>query len=340
MFHLHISRRAMATDFQILLPRESESAQVDAAVAAMELLEPIEATLTVYQSDSEASRINRDASQGPVRVGPMVIDLLQRAARLSAATDGAFDVTAGPLVDAWGFTTRSGRRPSAEQIQNARDCVGWQHLEIDPRAGTVRFAVPGMRINFGAIGKGYALDRIAQRLHEAGLENFLLHGGNSSVMAAGDAEPGSGEGWRVGLQHPTRPRQRLGGITLRDMSLATSGSGKRHFHFRGRRYGHVIDPRSGYPAGEFLSLSVLTPQAADADAIATGLFVGGRAMILRNIAHSPAPDIVAPGVITVAAAEREGSVEVEAWNVPEGVWQPTEGAEDGGLAGEMPDDDA
>lgn len=338
MFHLHISRRAMATDFQILLPRSAAPAEVDAAVGAMELLEPIEATLTIYQNDSEASRINREGSQGPVRVGPMMIDILQRAARLSAATDGAFDVTAGPLVDAWGFTTRSGRRPSAEQIQTARARVGWQRLEIDPQAGTVRFAVPDMRVNFGAIGKGYALDRIAQRLHEAGVNDFLLHGGNSSVTAAGDAEPGSGEGWRVGLQHPTRPRQRLGGIVLRDMSLATSGSGKRHFHFRGRRYGHVIDPRSGYPAGEFLSLSVLTSQATDADAIATGLFVGGRAMILRNTAHSPAPDTVIPGVIAVAAAEREGSVEVETWNVPESVWQATVGAEDGGLLAEETDD--
>lgn len=311
----------MATDFQVLLPGSSQPAQVDAVVAAMELLEPIEATLTVYQSDSETSRINREASLGPVRVGPMVIDILQRAVQLSAVTDGAFDVTAGPLVEAWGFTTRSGRRPSAEQIQAARARVGWQHLEIDLQAGTVRFAMPDMRINFGAIGKGYALDRIAQRMRETGVNDFLLHGGNSSVIAAGDAESGSGEGWRVGLQHPTRPRQRLGGIVLRDMSLATSGSGKRHFHYRGRRYGHVIDPRNGHPAGEFLSLSVLTPQATDADAIATGLFVGGRAMIERTTTMSPSPALVAPGVIGVAAGKREGSVELEVWNVPEGVWQ-------------------
>lgn len=319
----------MATDFQVLLPRSSQPAQVDAAVAAMEMLEAIEATLTVYQSGSEASRINREASLGPVRVGPMVIDVLQRAVRLSAATEGAFDVTAGPLVDAWGFTTRSARRPSDEQIQSARARVGWQHLVIDPEARTVRFAIPEMRINFGAIGKGYALDRIAQRMLEAGVGDFLLHGGNSSVIAAGDAEPGSGGGWRIGLQHPARPRRRLGGIVLRDMSLATSGSGKRHFHYRGRRYGHVIDPRSGYPAGDFLSLSVVVPQATDADALATGYFVGGRSMIGRRTAEPSSPEATGPGIIAVAAGEREGSVQVEVWDVPEGVWQEEEPAEGG-----------
>ncbi len=352
----------MATDFEILLPQSLEAGQIDAAVLALEMLEPIEAALTVYQKESEVSRLNRQAFHEPVKVGPLVLDILQHAVRLSAATQGAFDVTAGPLIDAWGFTTRSGRRPTAEQIRTARGHVGWQHLEIDPEASTVRFGVPEMRINLGAIGKGYALDRIAARLRSAGIGDFLLHGGNSSLIAAGSAIPASDppqrpelssppqasppqstrlgspaaedsaaaepelqesepreSGWRVGLRHPTRTQRHAGGITLRDMALATSGSGKQHFHFRGRRYGHVIDPRSGYPAGDYLSLSVLAPAATDADAIATGLFVGSRALIERYAAEHPEH-----GIIAVAAGEREGSTRTETWNVSSDVWSPHE----------------
>lgn len=341
----------MATDFEILLPHSLEPPQIDAAVLAMEMLEQIESVLTVYQKGSEISRLNRDASQGPVKVSGMVLDVLQHAVRLSAATQGAFDVTAGPLIDAWGFTTRSGRRPSEEQIRTARSRVGWQHLEIDPVASTVRFGLPEMRINLGAIGKGYALDRIATRIRAAGIDDFLLHGGNSSLIAGGDSTAGIGSpknaspesgrptsaiptsespesgvpdmenagerGWRVGLRHPTRPQRHAGGIVLRDAALATSGSGKQHFHFRGRRYGHVIDPRSGYPAGEFLSLSVLTPTATEADAIATGLFVGSREMIEKYAAEHPDHRIIA-----IAAGKREGSTRAETWNTADDVWSP------------------
>ena len=127
-----------------------------------------------------------------------------------------------------------------------------------------------------AIGKGDALDRIAARLQADGISDFLLHGGSSSVVAVGDQEEGSGLGWAVGIAHPTKPKRRLGGIWLRNRALATSGSGKQFFHHRGRRYGHVIDPRTGYPAGDLMSLTVIMESAADADACATGFFVAGQ----------------------------------------------------------------
>ena len=132
-----------------------------------------------------------------------------------------------------------------------------------------------MSINLGGIGKGDALDQIADELRRGGLDDFLLHGGSSSVLAAGDQTANSGLGWAIGIAHPSKPKRRLAGVRLRNQALATSGSGKQFFHHRGKRYGHVIDPRTGFPAGDLASLTVIMNSAADADACGTGLFVAG-----------------------------------------------------------------
>jgi len=270
----YISHRAMATDFVIILPNE-DAKQVEVAVDALDQLNTIEAALTIYQGDSEVSRINRLAFQQAVPVSWTTFRLIERALLWSTQTDGAFDITAGPLVEAWGFTKRQGRKPTRQEIESARKRVGYRKISIDPARQTLRFSEPEMSINLGAIGKGYALDRIAAKLRESGVEDFLLHGGNSSVIAAGNQEPGSNKGWAVGIAHPTKPGHRLAGIWLKDCALGTSGSGKQFFHHRGRRYGHVIDPRSGYPAGDLQALTTLAESAADADACATALFVAG-----------------------------------------------------------------
>jgi thiamine biosynthesis lipoprotein len=300
-----VSRRAMATDFVVMLPHHAADA-VELVVEALDGLDAIESALTVYRDDSEVSRANRCAFSEPVRLSAQTFALLQSAIGWSQRTDGAFDVTAGPLVEAWGFTQRSGRKPTSDEIDAARRLVGYQHLQLSEEQQTVRFAKPGMSINLGAIGKGDALDRLTEQLRGRGLNDFLIHGGNSSVIAAGDQVSGSGLGWGVGLAHPTKPKRRLAGVWLRNTALATSGSGKQFFHHRGRRYGHVIDPRTGYPAGDLLSLTVLTPSARDADACATGLFVAGSEAI-----DQLAQKDWMPPVITVRQASRQDAVEIQ-----------------------------
>lgn len=269
-----VSRRAMATEFVAILPPQRADA-VEVVVDALEQLDEIEAELTIYRPDSEVSRVNRLADKQSVAVSFETFRLFEKAVRWSQRTEGAFDITAGPLIDAWGFNRRSGRKPNEQEIDEALQRVGYNKIELQPSDRSVRFRYPGMSVNLGAIGKGDALDRIAARLRDAGIEDFLLHGGNSSVLAAGDQIPQSGTGWPIGVAHPTKPKRRVAGIWLRNMALATSGSGKQFFHFRGRRYGHVIDPRTGYPAGDLSAITVLLPSAADADACATGLFVAG-----------------------------------------------------------------
>lgn len=295
----------MATDFVVMLPAHAADA-VELVVEVLEGLDRIESALTIYRDDSEVSRANRRAATQPVRLSRETFALLQSAIGWSQRTSGAFDVTAGPLVEAWGFTRRSGRKPTAAEIDAALRLVGYHQLELSEQQQTVRFARQGMSINLGAIGKGDALDRMASQLRDHGLNDFLIHGGNSSVIAAGDQQAGSGRGWGVGLTHPTKPERRLAGVWLRNMALATSGSGKQFFHHRGRRYGHVIDPRTGYPAGDLLSLTVLMPSARDADACATGLFVAGSEAI-----DQLAEQDWMPPRVTTAQASRQDDVDIQ-----------------------------
>lgn len=299
-----VTHRAMATEFAVMLPAQHADA-VESAVEALEELEQIEDALTIYRVDSEISRVNREAATAPVTVSPATFSLLDRAILWSNRTGGAFDVTAGPLVETWGFTRRSGRKPSSEEIEQALRLVGFGKLSLHAEKRSVRFQRAGMSINLGGIGKGDALDRVAARLKASGIGDFLLHGGSSSVIASGNQTLGSELGWAVGISHPTKPKRRIAGIWLRDSALATSGSGKQFFHHRGRRYGHVIDPRTGYPAGDLLALTVVMPSAADADACSTGFFVNGREAIPET-AEWPLP-----AMITVAAGQRQDEVEVD-----------------------------
>lgn len=302
----------MATDFELLMHRDAEPQQIDEAVRAFDSLEAIEAELTVYNPNSTISRVNRTPSGMPTKVSALVFDILKRATLLSEMTEGAFDVTAGPLVDTWGFTTRSGKRPTEHDIALAIQSVGWQNLRMDDQQQTITFEKEGMRINLGAIGKGYALDRIAARLRATGISDFLLHGGNSSILASGNADRSNPDGWIIGLAHPTRHGARIGGIRLRDQALATSGSGKQFFHFQGKRYGHVIDPRTGLPTGDSLSLTVLAPDATSADAVATGLFVLGSAHATKFIKQYPQYKVIA-----AVAGTRQGDVSLQTFNYDE-----------------------
>ncbi|WP_168565750.1 FAD:protein FMN transferase [Crateriforma spongiae] len=280
-FLTHVSHRAMACSFVVVLP-PWHAAKVEVAVAALESLDEIESRLSVYRADSEISQINRAGVGQAVKVSADTFDVLSRAIEISRQTSGAFDVTAGPLVKAWGFMQRSGKKPTSAEIDAALKCVGYDAIDLDPDRRTVTLQKPGMQINLGGIGKGDAIDRVAGRLRENGINDFLLHGGQSSVFAAGNGDTDA-VGWQLGIAHPTKPNRRIGGIRLLDAALGTSGSGQQFFHHRGVRYGHVIDPRTGYPGSDLSSLTVICDTAINADAIGTALFVeGARRSIALN----------------------------------------------------------
>lgn len=304
-----ISHQAMAAEFSVILP-ETDQHRMDPALEALELLDQIEADLTIYREQSEISRVNANAGLQPTPVSAGTFRLIERSLAWSARTEGAFDITAGPLVRVWGFTERRGQKPSAGQIQQAVEKVGHHFVKLDAEQQTVALKHPGMEINLGAIGKGYALDELATGLVQRGVENFLIHGGGSSVLAHGNQQPDGPPGWAVGISHPTKPNTRLAGIRLNNEALSTSGSGKQFFHHRGRRYGHVIDPRTGYPAGELLALTAVASNATDAEACSTAFFVCGIDAIKEAVDASAAAGDDLPRMIGVRAEHRQDSVSV------------------------------
>ena len=272
---IQFGRRAMACQFEVFFNAGQYADAADAAVHAFELIDRLEAQMTVFRDNSEIAVINRGAGRQPVEVEPRLFELLRRALELHEQTDGALDITSGPLTKAWGFYRRQGAIPADADLAEALDRVGSQYVRLDDFARSIQFLKPGMELNLGAIGKGYALDRAAAELLGAGIDDFLWHGGNSSVLARGSCGLAGGDGWKVDLRHPLRPERTIAEIRLRDRALGTSGAGTQFFRHGGRRYGHLLDPRTGQPAEGVFSASVLASNAADADALATALYVLG-----------------------------------------------------------------
>lgn len=304
---LEVGRRAMACEFRVLLNAGQHTGAVEAATEALDLLEPLEAQLSVYRSHSEISCLNRDAFERECVVERQLFALLSRCVAWHAATHGALEITAGPLVKLWGFYQRAGRFPDPAEVEATLTRVGSQYLQLNPDTQTVRFLRAGMEVNLGAIGKGYALDRCAEILAAAHVDNYLIHGGHSSILARGARSmQATTPEWRVALRHPLRPERRLAEIKLANVCLGTSGSGQQFFYHRGRRYGHVLDPRHGRPAEGVLSVTVLTSRADEADALATAFFVLG--VDGAHAFRETRPDVKA---VFVLPGTKEGTVSLE-----------------------------
>ena len=282
-FWLHVNRSAMACRFEVTLPI-SDRAGVAVATEALNLIDELEAQLSVFRDSSEISFINREAATRAVVVEHSLFDLLSLCKSLYEQTDGAFDVTAGALTRCWGFLRRSGRIPSTEELDHARSLVGSDRLLLDQQTRTIRFVREGMEVNLGSIGKGYALDCVARAMRDR-VASALLNAGASSMYAVGAGD--RNEGWSVGLRDPRNKHRRLGRLRLRDCALSTSGSEEQFFEHEGQRYGHIIDPRSGWPAQRLTTVSVVARSAAISDALATAFYIGGREVAEKYCAANP-----------------------------------------------------
>jgi thiamine biosynthesis lipoprotein len=278
---VRIHRIAMACRFEVMLSSD-EARDMAAARSALDEADDIESEFTVFRDSSAVSDLNRRAAREDVAVGAELFDLLALSAALHARTEGAFDVTSTPLSRCWGFLKREGRLPTDQEIAEARAVVGMGHVRLDPAGPSVRFARAGVEVNFGAIGKGYALDRMGALLRARGARRALLSAGHSSVLALG----GKGRGWPVDLR-PRLASRRVGRLWIKNGAVGTSGAGEQFIEIDGQRYGHVIDPRTGRPADGVLGASVITADAATADALSTAFLIGGPDLARRYCeAHS------------------------------------------------------
>jgi thiamine biosynthesis lipoprotein len=270
-----ISSDAMGCAFEVLLNERQYPLGVQAATESLKQINHLESLLSVYKPQSQLSKVNRFASERPVLVDASTFQMVQLALDIHQMTGGAYDITAGSLSEAWGFARRQGSMPTQDQIDAARNLVGSELIRLDCQACTISLTRHGVQLNPGGIGKGFALDTAARLLVDSGVRDFMIHGGLSSIIACGRRSTFGESGWRVALKHPWRSEETLETICLSNQALATSGSGKQFFHFKGKRYSHLIDPRTGWPADQMMSATVICPSGGVADALATGLFILG-----------------------------------------------------------------
>ncbi|NOZ41309.1 MAG: FAD:protein FMN transferase [Planctomycetes bacterium] len=316
--HVHASRRAMACEFAVQY-HEADGEMQEEVLAAFDLIEQVEDQLTIYRDHSEVIDINQRAAQGPVEVDSELYGLLQLCQQLNRDTAGAFDITSGPLSRTWGFLQRAGRLPDASEIEVALALVGAENVDLDAESQTVRFRKLGIEINFNSIGKGYALDRAAMLLDEANHTDYLWHGGGSSVLARGENRGSREACWTIGLRHPLQPERRLAEFHLRDRALATAGGATQFFEEsldgKCRQFSHILDPRSGWPATEVLTATVLAPTAALADGLATAFFVLGVESTKQYCSRHP--EI---GAVLVCPAEKAQGIAVNTIGLHENEW--------------------
>jgi FAD:protein FMN transferase len=285
------AREAMATRFEILLPGDDRVRLVAAAEEALDEIDRLESQLSMYRVHSEVSGLNAYAAAGPVRVEAQLFALLKLALDVSRRTAGAFDLTIGPLLHAWGFAGGTGKLADPDEVAAARDVTGSELVLMDDERSTVAFAREGVRLDLGAIGKGYALDRAVEVLREAGIEAGLIHGGTSTVYGIG-MPPGECA-WKVALRHPQREEgEGFGEVSLCDRALSVSASHGKSFRQGDRLYGHVLDPRAGEPAVGALMAAVGHPSATLTDALSTALLILGAEGLPGLAAEYPEADFL------------------------------------------------
>jgi len=270
---LRVAVRAMACEFgAIVSPGETEL--LLECGAALETVPEIESWLSIYQRDSELSRLNEHAAERSVPVSVLLFGILQRAIELFDATEGAFDMASGAQIRLWRRCRNEQRIPTDDEVRDAVGQSGMNRIQLAEESRGVRFPVPGFSLDPGAIGKGFALDEVCSWLERDGCSgDFVLHGGQSSLVARGT--PTGGNGWPIGIGNPLLTKRRLGTVILRNQAMSTSGSNIQFYRCEGRRFGHILDPRTGWPVDGMLSVTVLADSAAVADAVSTAFFVLG-----------------------------------------------------------------
>jgi thiamine biosynthesis lipoprotein len=268
------SRLRMGTEFRIVFYTDDEALANRAADAAYARVKDLDAILSDYDPESEAMTLCRESGPGrPVAASPDLLRCLQSAASVSKSSHGAFDVTVGPLTGLWRIARRERRLPEQAVLDEARARIGYENVRIDPEAQTVELLRPGMRLDFGGIGKGYAADEALAVLERHGIRRALVAAGGDIVL--GDAPPDA-PAWRVGiapLDRPDGPPSRT--LALVRGAVSTSGDVFQHVEIAGRRYSHLVDPRTGLGTTDPSSTTVVARRGTEADAWASAVSVLG-----------------------------------------------------------------
>ncbi|MFC1699793.1 FAD:protein FMN transferase [Candidatus Omnitrophota bacterium] len=266
-------RVLLGTVVEITVADKDKSRQlIDQAIkGAFSEIERVENLLSRFKSQSEISQINTKGEFEPVQVSPETIALIESSVEFSRQTNGAFDITILPLAQAWGFNQKEKDLPGQLLLQQARSKVGYKNIKIDSLSQSVYLAHPGMKLDLGAIAKGYAVDQAVAVLKAADIDNALVNAGGD-IYALG--RPEKSRKWQVAVQHPRKKNVQLTVLEIENMAVATSGDYENFIEYSGERFGHIIDPKTGASsAAGPLSVTVLSPDCLQADALATSIFL-------------------------------------------------------------------
>jgi thiamine biosynthesis lipoprotein len=265
-------RDMMGTSVGVILWGSDREISAKAAEQAYAEIERIERKLSVRGGESKVSEINRSAGSRPVAVDAELYRLIRESIRVSQASSGAFDITVRGLGDLWDFHRPDFRVPAPDVVKSRLERVDYRRIRLGEGSSTVFLEKEGMGISLGGIAKGYAVDRAVAVLRESGIKGGIVSAGGD-LFAFG--RKGNGEFWKVGVRNPRDQSRNISVLPVSDLAVATSGDYERYRMVDGRRYHHILDPRTGYPSKGCMSVTVVAKNALEADALATAAFVLG-----------------------------------------------------------------
>lgn len=279
----------MGSRFEITVVAENATEGDNHIAAAIAEIDRIEKLISSWDPKSETSKINNAAGKTSVVVSQELFDLIDRCIQLSKLTDGAFDISYASMDRIWKFDGSMISMPSDEEIQKSVAKVGYKNIILNKENTSIFLKLPGMKIGFGAIGKGYAADMAKALLMEKGVGAGIINA--SGDMNTWGKQP-DGSDWKVALTNPMDKNKGFGLLPVVNKAVVTSGNYEKQVAFNGKTYSHIIDPRSGYPSTGILSVTVFAPKAELADALATSVFVMGKEIGLDRINQLPQVDCI------------------------------------------------
>ncbi len=282
----HRATQVMGTLAEAEIFGESEEEACRTANDVLEIFREVDAIFSTYKPESPVSLLNRHPPRAPTAAPASLVNLVLEAERYSRLSGGAFDVTIWPLIQLWGFQENGADRrpPTKRRVRKTSNRIGFQRVAVEKKENTLAFSREGMGFDFGGIAKGYALDLAAEMLSSRGVEQALIDLGGSFFCRGWQSD---GEGWILGIQHPTEPDSMIDAIRVADRFVSSSGNYERYLIWDGVQYGHILDPKTGWPAKKTLSTTVIAAQGTASDALSTAVFVLGPRKGLKLLESMP-----------------------------------------------------
>ena len=274
----------MGSVFELTLVEKDSALAHEHLQQVISEIDRIENLISEWRPQTQVSEVNRNAGIRPVKVDREVLELTRRALRYSELSEGAFDISIAAMDKLWRFDGSMTEMPAEEAIRKSVERVGYRHIVLDSAASTIYLAIPGMKIGFGSIGKGYAADKGRELMQALGVQGGIVNA--SGDLSSWGTPPGS-KVWKIGIYNPFKPQKILKVLKIKEAAVATSGSYEKYAEIHGKRYSHIINPKTGYPSTGLTSVTVTGPTAEFSNALSTSVMVLGKIAGIRFLRQFP-----------------------------------------------------